>query len=134
LAGYVVGGASGDIPAAVRKEASRTLLNWIGCVLGESQREAPRQASLLGRKERTDILSGALINGIGSHVLDFDDTHLRTVRPRSGVIARDVRHHNEEFSSRAARRITDLRRAFLARRVSLVRSTGLKRSRAGRTC
>jgi len=99
LARYIVAGQLGDIPAPVRKEASRTLLNWIGCVLGGSQSEAvgiaisalspffgPAQASLLGRKERTDILNAALINGISSHVLDFDDTHLRTVIHPAGPV------------------------------------------------
>ena len=99
LASYIVGGQLADIPAPVRKEASRTLLNWVGCVLGGSQNEAvgiaisalspffgPAQASLLGRKERTDVLNAALINGISSHVLDFDDTHLRTVIHPAGPV------------------------------------------------
>ena len=99
LARYIVAGELADIPAAVRKEASRTLLNWIGCVLGGSQSDAvriaisalspffgPAQASLLGRRERIDILNAALINGISSHVLDFDDTHLRTVIHPAGPV------------------------------------------------
>ena len=36
---------------------------------------APK-ATILGRTERFDSLNAALINGIASHVLDFDDTHL----------------------------------------------------------
>ncbi|HEY3835665.1 MAG TPA: MmgE/PrpD family protein, partial [Bryobacteraceae bacterium] len=99
LASYIVKGRLDDIPTPVRKEATRTLLNWVGCVLGGSQSEAvgiaisalspffgPAQASLLGRKERTDILNAALINGISSHVLDFDDTHLRTVIHPAGPV------------------------------------------------
>ena len=99
LARYIVAGQLADIPASVRKEACRTLLNWVGCVLGGSQNEAvgiaisalspffgPAQASLLGRKERIDILNAALINGISSHVLDFDDTHLRTVIHPAGPV------------------------------------------------
>jgi 2-methylcitrate dehydratase PrpD len=99
LASYVVAGRLEDIPATVRKEACRTLLNWIGCVLGGSQSEAvaiaisallpfagPTQASVLGRRERTDVLTAALINGISSHVLDFDDTHLRTVIHPAGPV------------------------------------------------
>ncbi len=34
------------------------------------------QATLLGRPERADVLHAALLNGIASHVLDFDDTHI----------------------------------------------------------
>ena len=39
----------------------------------------PAQASVLGRRERLDMLHAALMNGISSHVFDFDDTHLKTV-------------------------------------------------------
>lgn len=101
LAKYLVAGQLSDIPSAVRKEAARTLLNWVGCAIGGSHNEAvsiavsalspffaAEQASLLGRRERTDILHAALINGISSHILDFDDTHLRTViHPASPVVS-----------------------------------------------
>jgi 2-methylcitrate dehydratase PrpD len=99
LAKYIAQGQPGDIPAPVRKEASRTLLNWVGCALGGSRNEAvsiavsalapffgARQASLLGRKEKPDILHASLINGISSHVLDFDDTHLRTIIHPAGPV------------------------------------------------
>jgi 2-methylcitrate dehydratase PrpD len=92
LAKYLVDAQFRDIPDPVRKEACRTLLNWVGCTIGGSHNEAveiavsalqpffgSEQASLLGRKERADIFHVALINGIASHVLDFDDTHLRTI-------------------------------------------------------
>jgi 2-methylcitrate dehydratase PrpD len=47
----------------------------------------PAQASILGRSERTDVLHAALINGISSHVFDFDDTHLKTVIHPAGPVA-----------------------------------------------
>ena len=47
----------------------------------------PARASVLGRTQRLDMLHAALINGISSHVLDFDDTHLRTVIHPSGPVA-----------------------------------------------
>ena len=48
----------------------------------------PAQATVLGRYERTDILNAALLNGISSHVFDFDDTHLKTIIPHpSGPVA-----------------------------------------------
>ena len=88
LARYVVGAKASDLPASVRKEAARTLLSWVGCTLGGSRHETvdialsalaqfsgPAQASILGRKERLDILHTALTNGISSHVLDYADTH-----------------------------------------------------------
>ena len=46
----------------------------------------PPQATLFGRPERTDVLHAALLNGIGSHVLDFDDTHIETaIHPAAPV-------------------------------------------------
>jgi 2-methylcitrate dehydratase PrpD len=99
LARYVVAGKIEDVPAPVRKQAVRTLLNWVGCAAGGSQNEAVAiavsaltpffgapQASLVGRKERMDIFHSSLINGISSHVLDFDDTHLRTIIHPAGPV------------------------------------------------
>src|SRR5262245_35701563 len=101
LARYIVSAKSADLPSSVRKEAARTLLNWVGCTLGGSRHETvdvalaalapfsgPAQASILGRKERLDILNTALINGISSHVLDYDDTHSHNiVHPAGPVIS-----------------------------------------------
>jgi 2-methylcitrate dehydratase PrpD len=92
LARFVVRSRREDIPAPARAEAVRSLVNWLGCALGGSHHEAigialevlapfagaPR-ASVLGRRERLDCLNAALINGMSAHVLDFDDTHLRTL-------------------------------------------------------
>jgi len=99
LARYIVGARFGDLPAVVRKEAARTLLNWVGCALGGSRHEtvdvaisalAPfsgtAQASILGRKERFDVMHAALINGISSHVLDYDDTHTRNIVHPAGPV------------------------------------------------
>src|SRR4029453_11716729 len=100
LAAYVVASKHGDIPAPVRKEAQRTLLNWMGCAVGGSRHETldaaigalapfsgPPQATVLGRTERMDVLHAALMNGISSHVFDFDDTHLKTVIHPAGPVA-----------------------------------------------
>ena len=99
LAKYIVSTQLTGVPAPVRKEATRTLLNWVGCAIGGSRNEAvrnaisalspffgPEQASLIGRKEKPDLLHAALINGISSHVLDFDDTHLKTVIHPAGPV------------------------------------------------
>ncbi len=99
LARYVVGARHADLPEAVRKEARRTLLNWMGCAVGGSQHETldaaigalapfsgPPQASVLGRRTRMDILHASLLNGISSHVFDFDDTHLKTVIHPAGPV------------------------------------------------
>ena len=99
IAKYVVSGTYEDLPAAVRREARRTLLNWMGCAVGGSRHETldaaisalapfsgPPQASVLGRRERMDILHASLMNGISSHVFDFDDTHLKTVIHPAGPV------------------------------------------------
>jgi 2-methylcitrate dehydratase PrpD len=92
LSRFIVDTRWSGIPKEVRHEAKRALLNWLGTALGGCNDPAvdiaiaalrafagPPQASVLGRRERLDILNAALVNGIGSNVLDFDDTHLRTV-------------------------------------------------------
>src|SRR5262245_8794286 len=90
LASYVVAARYSDVPEAVRKEALRSLVNWAGCAIGGSGHEAVNRAlaavmpfagapesGILGRSERIDVLNAALLNGISSHVFDFDDTHLK---------------------------------------------------------
>jgi 2-methylcitrate dehydratase PrpD len=99
LAHFVVSASAADVPPAVRKEASRTLLNWVGCTLRGSREQAvdnaisalspfsgPAQAGILGRKERLDILHAALVNGISSHVLDYDDTHAHNIIHPAGPV------------------------------------------------
>ena len=99
LARYIVNAKWEDVPEPVRREAARTLLNWTGCALGGARSDAvgiaisalsplfgTPNATLLGRTERADMMHAALINGIASHVLDFDDTHLRTVIHPAGPV------------------------------------------------
>jgi len=47
----------------------------------------PLGAASLTRKERLDALHAALVNGISSHVLDYDDTHLKTIIHPAGPVA-----------------------------------------------
>ncbi len=99
LARYVVGSRFEQIPAATRHHATRTFVNWLGCAIGGSHHEGmdialaalapmagPAQASVLGRSERLDVLHAALLNGISSHMFDFDDTHLKTVIHPAGPV------------------------------------------------
>ncbi len=99
LARYLVESRWADIPERVRHEASRAVLNWLGCAVGSCRHETvecalaavqpfcgPPQAAVLGRGERVDILNAALLNGISSHVLDFDDTHARAIHPSAPVL------------------------------------------------
>jgi 2-methylcitrate dehydratase PrpD len=100
LARYVATAKAESLPAPVRKEAARAFVNWTGCAIGGSHHETldlalaalapfsgPPTASVLGRSERLDPLHAALMNGISSHVFDFDDTHLRTVIHPAGPVA-----------------------------------------------
>ncbi len=99
LARYIVNARYEDLPANVRKEGTRTLMNWVGVAVGGSHHETvdiavaaldafsgPRQASLLGRKERFDVMNAAFLNGVSSHVFDFDDTHLKTIIHPAGPV------------------------------------------------
>lgn len=99
LARYIVNARFDDLPEKVRKEGTRTLLNWVGVAVGGSHSETvniavaaldpfsgPRQASLLGRSERFDIMNAAFINGVSSHIFDFDDTHLKTIIHPAGPV------------------------------------------------
>jgi 2-methylcitrate dehydratase PrpD len=103
LARYIVGARYEDLPANVRKEGTRTLLNWMGVAVGGSHHETvdravaalapfsgPAQASLLGRRERFDIMNAAFVNGVSSHIFDFDDTHLKTIIHPAGPVASSI--------------------------------------------
>src|SRR5690606_11906886 len=48
------------------------------------------QATVIGRKEKVDAASAALVNGITSHTFDFDDTHLKTIIHPAGPVASAV--------------------------------------------
>lgn len=97
--GFLAGGWSD----AVDHEAHRTFMNWFGCAVGAAHHEAAdaalaavqmlqpaAQASVLGRAEKVDMASAALINGITSHTFDFDDTHLKTIIHPAGPVASAV--------------------------------------------
>jgi 2-methylcitrate dehydratase PrpD len=87
LASWIVSNRIETVPEDVRHEARRAIVNYVGCALGGSHDEAvdiaiealapysgPPTASILGRAERLDPLHASLMNGISSHVYDFDDT------------------------------------------------------------
>ena len=103
LANFVATHPSRGWSDAVDHEAHRTVLNWLGCAVGAAQHEAADaalaavnllqpspQATVLGRLEKVDMASAALINGITSHTFDFDDTHLKTIIHPAGPVASAV--------------------------------------------
>jgi 2-methylcitrate dehydratase PrpD len=100
LAAFVANHPSRGWSDAVDHEAHRTFINWVGCAVGAAHHDTAQaalaavqvlqpapQASLLGRRDRVDMASAALINGISSHTFDFDDTHLKTIIHPAGPVA-----------------------------------------------
>lgn len=89
-----------DIPQEVRQHGIKSILNWMGVAIGASHHESVdmllgvkdevgsnEDATIFGRKEKADILNASLINGMSSHIFDFDDTHLDTINHPSGPVA-----------------------------------------------
>jgi len=103
LAEFVASHDSGGWDESVEHDAHRTFFNWLGCAIGASNHPAVNialaaakeiepspQATILGRPEKVDMGSAALINGISSHTFDFDDTHLKTIIHPAGPVASAV--------------------------------------------
>ena len=103
LANFVATHPSRGWSDTVDHEAHRTFINWLGCAVGAAHHEAAEaalaavnllqpspQATVLGRPEKVDMASAALVNGITSHTFDFDDTHLKTIIHPAGPVASAV--------------------------------------------
>jgi 2-methylcitrate dehydratase PrpD len=84
----------------LRHEAKRSLLNFAGCALGVANTppiemavrvltplSGAERVTVFGRTERLDPLGAAFVNAIGGNLLDYDDTHLRTVIHPSAPVA-----------------------------------------------
>lgn len=91
-----------SMPSTVRHDALRSLYNYLGCAIGGSNHSTVTKAntalepffgkatsSLLGHQgsAKTDAQHAALLNGIASHVHDYDDTHLATIIHPTGPVA-----------------------------------------------
>ena len=87
------------MPAAVRREGIRSLVNILGCTLGGARHDAVEKTwralkpfagqghtTLLGRPEKTDALTAVLINTLASSINTFDDTHAEAIVHPSGPV------------------------------------------------
>ena len=92
LGAFIARSAFADVPAAVTREAQRSILNFVGTCLGGRRDPSVAQlievlrplsgtpdAVLIGHAHRLDILNAALVNAVAGNTLEFDDTHQRTV-------------------------------------------------------
>ena len=99
------------IPEEVKLHGKRSLFNWMGVAIGASHHpsvdmvlglkediNSAEQVSIFGRTEKVDLLLGSLINGMSSHIFDYDDTHLDTIHHPSGPVAPAVLALAEKFN------------------------------------
>jgi 2-methylcitrate dehydratase PrpD len=89
-----------DLAPALRHEGRRSLLNFLGCAVGVARTppidmavrallpvSGANRVTLFGRGERLDVLNASFVNAIAGNLLDYDDTHLRTViHPAAPVV------------------------------------------------
>jgi 2-methylcitrate dehydratase PrpD len=100
-------------------EAKRSLLNWLGVAIGAANHESmdkvlsvsrlmesSQQATIFGRNEKTDMLFAALLNGMSSHIYDFDDTLLETVLHPSSPVFPAVLAYTE-FKKKTGREVLE---------------------------
>ncbi|KAJ7652039.1 2-methylcitrate dehydratase [Mycena polygramma] len=101
LASWAVNLSYSSLPPEVIKAAVSSFYNWVGCAIGGALHPTTTTAcdalapffgkptsSLLGHKgAQTDASHAALLNGIASHVHDYDDTHLPTIIHPTGPVA-----------------------------------------------
>ncbi|PTM39774.1 MmgE/PrpD family protein [Bosea sp. 124] len=100
LSRFVVDSQWRDMPAALRHEAKRSVVNVIGTALGGSSDaatrrtaltlapfSAPAEATIIGRREQMSCLDAAFVNALAGNVFDFDDTHPGTIIHPSAPVA-----------------------------------------------
>lgn len=100
IADYVVAASYADLPERVRHEARRAFVNILGCAVGGARHNTvetaarallefsgPAQATLIGRGEKADILTAALVNTLSTSVYAFNDTHSEAVIHPGGMVA-----------------------------------------------
>ncbi|KAI1411873.1 2-methylcitrate dehydratase PrpD [Hypoxylon sp. FL1857] len=110
LASWATNLTYANLTAPVVDAAVKSIYNWAGCAIGGFAQDAPQIAlntfraagfggpptsSILGLNVSAgdsaygfaDAQLAAFVNGIASHVDDYDDTHLATVIHPAGVVA-----------------------------------------------
>lgn len=113
LGEFVASFAPQDLSEVLRHEAKRSILNVIGCALAVPNDPAVNAAlqvmqpfsgaptaTVFGRVERLDMMAASFINAMAGNLLDFDDTHLRTVIHPSAPVAPPVLALAEKHGSR----------------------------------
>ncbi|KAK6072403.1 MmgE/PrpD family protein [Seiridium cupressi] len=106
LASWATNLTYADLTSSVIDSAVKSVYNWAGCAIGGYGQDAPSIAqvstqaffggpptsSILGSngsigETYADAQLAALINGIASHIDDYDDTHLETIIHPAGPVA-----------------------------------------------
>jgi 2-methylcitrate dehydratase PrpD len=91
LSNFIVRIRFEDLPGEVIETSKKCFLDWTGVAIGGmenpsilktidlvKQTGGQRQSSVIGHGFKTTLLNAALINGMMSHVLDYDDAHSET--------------------------------------------------------
>lgn len=110
------------IPLSVREHGKKSILNWLGVAIGAVNHSSvdmllkvfeengyKEQASVLGKNLKLNTLQAVMVNGMSSHIFDFDDTHLDTINHPSGPVAPVVFALGELYNIEA----TKLLKAFI---------------------
>ncbi len=100
IARFAIGLQSSDIPAEIRRQGVRSLVNWIGNPIGACRFDTVERviagqvdptttgaARLLGRGDHVGTAAATFINCVASSIYDFDDAHLATVIHPTGPVA-----------------------------------------------
>ncbi|KAI0809877.1 2-methylcitrate dehydratase PrpD [Xylaria sp. FL0064] len=106
LASWATNLTYADLTAPVLEAAVKSVYNWAGCAIGGYAQDAPNIAqatmqpffggppasSILGANGSissgyADAQLAAFLNGIASHIDDYDDTHLETIIHPAGPVA-----------------------------------------------
>ncbi|PPJ61201.1 hypothetical protein CBER1_10288 [Cercospora berteroae] len=113
LASWAINLQPSSVPDSVKRAAIRSLYNYLGCAIGGASHVTVAKtrdalADFFGKPTstiygnrgtlRVDCQHAALLNGIASHVHDYDDTHLPTIIHPTGPVASAILAYAENCS------------------------------------